>query len=247
MTPSAAEQAITTHAVARPSHASAARLPLKAIAASCEPRISFRRSNRSAHDPAQGASSSTGANWQNASTPSRNAEWVSRKTRIEPARFWNHVPLAEAALPAKYGPKFRERITRQAAPGPTCGSPDKYLSPAGFVQLGVDTARRLGRYARDAFKLLFGRLQHPLGRPEVLQQRPAARRPDALDLVEHRLACGRIAALPVEGHGEAMRLVADALQQLQAWRMVGQQDRLGTSRNEDLLDSLGERDDRDAR
>jgi hypothetical protein len=32
---------------------------------------------------------------------------VSRKTRIEAARFWNHVPLADAAFPRKYGPKFR--------------------------------------------------------------------------------------------------------------------------------------------
>ena len=74
VTPRAAEQAMTTHAVAWPPQASAARPPLNAIAASCEPRISLRRSNRSAHDPAQGASSRTGANWQKASTPSRNAE-----------------------------------------------------------------------------------------------------------------------------------------------------------------------------
>jgi hypothetical protein len=34
-------------------------------------------------------------------TPSRNAECVSRKTRIDAARFWNQVPLAEVALPTK--------------------------------------------------------------------------------------------------------------------------------------------------
>jgi hypothetical protein len=34
-------------------------------------------------------------------TPSRKAECVSRKTSSDAARFWNHVPLAELALPAK--------------------------------------------------------------------------------------------------------------------------------------------------
>jgi hypothetical protein len=34
-------------------------------------------------------------------TPSRKAECVSRKIRIDAARFWNQVPLADAALPAK--------------------------------------------------------------------------------------------------------------------------------------------------
>jgi hypothetical protein len=47
---------------------------------------------------------------------------VSRKTRIDAARFWNQVPLAEAALPTKYGPKLRERTTRQAATGPVGAS-----------------------------------------------------------------------------------------------------------------------------
>jgi hypothetical protein len=35
------------------------------------------------------------------STPRRNGEWVSRKTRIDAARFWNHVPLADVAFPTK--------------------------------------------------------------------------------------------------------------------------------------------------
>jgi len=35
------------------------------------------------------------------STPRRNGECVSRKTRIDAARFWNQVPLADAALPTK--------------------------------------------------------------------------------------------------------------------------------------------------
>jgi hypothetical protein len=38
--------------------------------------------------------------------------------RSEAARFWNQVPLAEAALPTKYGPKLRCPISRSAAAGP---------------------------------------------------------------------------------------------------------------------------------
>jgi hypothetical protein len=59
------------------------------------------RSTRSASDPAQVESRRTGTNWQKLRTPSRKAECVSRKIRIDAARFWNQVPLADAALPAK--------------------------------------------------------------------------------------------------------------------------------------------------
>ena len=37
----------------------------------------------------------------------------------EAARFWNQPPLAESALPAKYGPKFRCRTSLRTAAGPT--------------------------------------------------------------------------------------------------------------------------------
>jgi glycine/D-amino acid oxidase-like deaminating enzyme len=59
------------------------------------------RSTRSARLPAHGASARTGKNWQKLRTPRRNGECVRRKTRIDAARFWNQVPLAEAALPTK--------------------------------------------------------------------------------------------------------------------------------------------------
>ena len=108
-------------------------------------------------------------------------------------------------------------------------------------------ARRLGRDAGDAFELLLGRLEHPLGRAEVLEQRAAPGRADTFDLVEHRLARRRVAALPVERDREAVRLVADPLQQLQPGRVIRQQDRLRPAGNEDLLDPLGERDHRHPR
>jgi hypothetical protein len=40
-------------------------------------------------------------NSQKFSTPSTKAECVCRYTSSEAARFWNEVPLAEKALPAK--------------------------------------------------------------------------------------------------------------------------------------------------
>jgi hypothetical protein len=60
-----------------------------------------RRSKRSATVPAQGASRSVGAKYENVRTPSSSSDPVRRKTRIAAARFWNHVPLADSAFPAK--------------------------------------------------------------------------------------------------------------------------------------------------
>ena len=48
-----------------------------------------------------------------------------------------------------------------------------------------------------------------------MQDRTPARRPDALERVENRRERPRIALLPVEGDGEPMGLVANALEQLQ--------------------------------
>src|SRR5438046_8588512 len=47
------------------------------------------------------------------------------------ARFWNQVPLAESALPAKYGPKFRCRISANAAAGPVELTAVLYLLETG--------------------------------------------------------------------------------------------------------------------
>src|SRR5919201_421736 len=60
------------------------------------------------------------------------------------------------------------------------------LRSSGLVQLCVDRARRLGRHARDALELLLRRGEETLGRAEVLQQRAAPHRADALELVEDR-------------------------------------------------------------
>ena len=90
------------------------------------------------------------------------------------------------------------------------------LRAAGAVELRVDVASGLRGYAGHSLELLGRRLEHTLGRAEVTEERPAARGPDAFELVEHRRPRRGVAPLPVEGDREAVRLVADALQELQA-------------------------------
>src|SRR6185437_10828717 len=109
------------------------------------------------------------------------------------ARFWNHVPLADAALPTKYGPKLRVRISRAAAAGP-CG----VSATPGLVELRVDAARNGSGDAGHALELFLRRRRHLLDRAEVLQQCAAARRADALEVVEERREAARLAPLPVE-------------------------------------------------
>ena len=92
--------------------------------------------------------------------------------------------------------------------------------PPGLVELRVDPPRRLRRARR-------GRPRAPPGvaastRSAEPKWRSSARRragPDALDLVEHRLARGRVAARAVERDREAVRLVADPLEELQPGRV----------------------------
>src|SRR5919106_1967994 len=79
---------------------------------------------------------------------------------------------------------------------------------------------------------------------EPLEQRLLPARTDTLDLVE--LAAQRLAAahLAVVGDREPMRLVADALHEVQGLRAARQHDRLGAVGHEDLLESLREPRDR---
>ena len=118
---------------------------------------------------------------------------------------------------------------------------------AGPVQLRVDRPGGLRRQPGNALELLLARAEHALGRAEVLQQRAPPHRADALERVEERLARPRRAALAVEVEREAVRLVPDPLQQLQARAVRVEQDRVGAAGHEDLLDPLGERDHRHAR
>ena len=66
------------------------------------------------------------------------------------------------------------------------------------------------------------RREQPLGRAEVPQQRPPARRADALERRRRSTAKPRdVAPLAVEAEREAVRLVADPLQELQAGGVRG--------------------------
>src|SRR4029078_12712168 len=100
------------------------------------------------------------------------------------------------------------------------------LGAARFVQLRVDRARRLRRYARHALELLAGRGEDALRRAEVAQQRPPPRRADPLERVEDRLHRPGVAPLPVETEREPVRLVANALEQLPPRRGAVEDDRL---------------------
>ena len=70
--------------------------------------------------------------------------------------------------------------------------------------------------------------------------------PDARQLVHDRLGHRLVAPDPVVRDREPVRLVAHALEQLQLGRVVRQPQRLAHAGHEDLLDPLGQRDDRDA-
>src|SRR4051794_4421834 len=114
------------------------------------------------------------------------------------------------------------------------------------VQVGVELARGLAREPGDSLELLSRGADDGLGRAEVVEQGALPRRPDAGQVVEQGGGHRTVAARAVVGDGEAVRLVAHPLEELQRGRVVTQDDRLAPAGDEDLLDALGERDDRDA-
>jgi hypothetical protein len=118
-TPRATASAITTSVGASSRCASRPRPPESTIATLWLTSSSVRRFQRSDVLPAHGARTRIGMNCAKFRTPSRSAECVCRYTSSAAARFWNQVPLAESALPKKYGPKVRRRMSANAAAGPT--------------------------------------------------------------------------------------------------------------------------------
>src|SRR5690242_4921354 len=74
------------------------------------------------------------------------------------ARFWNQVPLAESAFPAKYGPKFRCRTRAKTAAGPVAltrlfyplrfPSSEAHPSPCNNLLLDFGGSRFLVRMIR---------------------------------------------------------------------------------------------------
>ena len=77
-------------------------------------------------------------------------------------------------------------------------------------------------------------------RAELAQQRPLALRADARDGVQRRLHAGLGAHLAVVGDGEAVRLVADALHEVERLRRARQDDGVREVLHEQLLVLLRE-------
>ena len=128
--------------------------------------------------------------------------------------------------------RFR-KATAGAEPGPPrsglrrCAGP-----PVRWSWPNTDRAVFAGRPGH-ALELLLRRGEEAVGRAEVLQDRPPARRADAVERVEDRLERARVALLPVERDREPVRLVADPLEQLQPRVVRGRagsaRDRPGTN------------------
>ena len=79
----------------------------------------------------------------------------------------------------------------------------------------VDRLRQLGRHARHGGEIGERGAADGLCRAEMRQQGALPRRADALDLVERVLRQGRLAPGAVRADGEAVRLVAQPLYELE--------------------------------
>src|SRR5215213_5907590 len=97
------------------------------------------------------------------------------------------------------------------------------LHPQVRVQLAGD----LRRDSRHRLELLSRRVEHRLRGAEVLEQRSLAGRADPGQAVQHALRHRLVAPRAVVGDGEAVGLVAHALEELELRRVVREQDRVG--------------------
>ena len=139
--------------------------------------------------------------------------------------------LPRTLLLARHSPLIGSQTPQlRVKPGRPCAAARRCAAPSSAGTPGTPSSSSAARR------------EHPLGRAEVAQQRPAPHRPDALELVEHRLARARVAALPVEGDREPVRLVADAAAAAAARASAsGSSTGSGAAGQEDLLDPLRER------
>src|ERR1700754_3567749 len=106
----------------------------------------------------------------------------------------------------------------------------------------MDLASELTGHPGHRFQLLATGAEKAVWGPEVAQQGSLPGRSDTADTVENRRGHRLIAATAVEGDREAVRLVADPLQQPQGVRSLLQQDRVAPPGYEHLLDPFGEAD-----
>src|ERR1700760_398916 len=114
------------------------------------------------------------------------------------------------------------------------------------MEVRIELARALRRQPRYRLQLLARGRDDAFGRAEVREQRALARRADAGELVEQRRRHRAVATRAVMRDREAVRLVAYALQQLQLRGRVVEHERRAAPGDEQLLDPLRQRDDRDA-
>src|SRR5207249_8129280 len=109
----------------------------------------------------------------------------------------------------------------------------------------LDALRECRPDAGDRGKVRNWRLAHPPDAPESSKQCPLRGRSDALNVVEDA-ADGTLGAnVLVVGHREPVRLVADALHEIEPLRRPRQDDRIGPGGHEELLTLLRKRRDRD--
>ena len=74
----------------------------------------------------------------------------------------------------------------------------------------------------------------------MVEQSLLVRCADARDIVERRAQRPLTSGLAVVGDGEAVRFVPDALQQVHAFRLASEDDRIVVVRHPDLLQPLGQ-------
>jgi len=82
----------------------------------------------------------------------------------------------------------------------------------------LDPLRERRPHPGDLRELVQGSLPDAADAPEAPQQGALPRRTDAVDVVEHAADGALRAHVLVISHGEAMRLVADALDEVEALR-----------------------------
>src|SRR5690606_35339917 len=112
--------------------------------------------------------------------------------------------------------------------------------PASALESGNDRLRRLVPHAAHARDLVDARRLEPLERAEVGEQHLLARRAETGHVVEHRGGHALAAPPAVLGDREPVGLVADALQQGQAFAGALQDDGVLLPRQPDLLQALGQ-------
>src|SRR3954447_5799130 len=134
-------------------------------------------------------------------------------------------------LPAPDSPEIttRSRSRDARAPSTEASLTAFATSAPSPVEVRVEVAGHLLGEPGHVLQILPRGGEDGLRRAEVLEQQPLARRPDAGQLVHDRLGHRPVAAAPVVSDGEAVRLVADALEQLQLGRVVRPHDRHGVA------------------